>query len=83
MVSFSLGQLAGLLIFFIGLKFFDRCDRLERKEHLKRKIHETMLIVRPHWQIREATRKSSRTSIFLGLTGAFLSLLGMVLFIVY
>lgn len=83
MIPFSLGQIAGLLLFFIGLKILSRCRRLEHKEHLKRKIHETMLIVRPNWQVREALDKSSRNATVIGLTGTFVSLLGMVVFFVY
>lgn len=83
MIPFSLGQMAGLLMFFIGLKILSRCRRLEYKEHLKRKIHETMLIVRPNWQVREAPGRSVGNSTVLGLTGTFISLLGMVLFFVY
>jgi uncharacterized membrane protein len=83
MIPFSLGQIAGLLLFFIGLKVLRRCSRLERKEQLKRKIHETMLMVRSNWQVREATGKSGPNSTFLGLTGTLISLMGMVLFFIY
>jgi hypothetical protein len=83
MIPFNLDQIAGLLIFFIGLNVLSRCSRLERKEHLKRKIHETMLIVRPNWQVREAHGKSTRNSSMLGLLGTVVSLLGMVLFFIY
>jgi len=83
MIPFSLGQVAGLLMFFSGLKVLSRCSRLEHKEHLKRKIHETMLIIRPDWQSREVPGRSARTATVLGLTGTLISLLGMVLFFAY
>lgn len=82
MFSFNFMQILGLLLFFFGLIILNRCQAMERMDHLTRSLPETTDAFSSDLRQGEITRQLVRKSFFYSSVGIAVSLGGMAMFFV-